>query len=211
MFESDKVITPAAYLLFYRRRSSKPLGGPEYERILTAADGTPEDSTEETAGSSRDSSPARAGGGGPSDDSSISITVNGEPRRSSGGGVSGLSTVYGGEAVGNANLWGKGPSMATVVDDDQPPVYSAEDDESAVVVSLVDTVLHTPVGFAFGTRAEPKNKLLDMSGSDADGEIGGGIIIPVNEEDTELAEIRISDEDTITPAADNEEIGGTVL
>lgn len=205
VFDSDKVITPAAYLLFYRRRSSKPLGGPEYERILTEAEGTPEDSAGETAGSSRDSSQTRAGEGGPSDDSSILVTVNGEPRRSSGGGVSGLSTVYG-EKVGNEHLWGDVP---TVVENDQLPAYSAEDDEP-VIMSFLDPAPYTPVGFVFGAHTESKKESLDMSGSDAGGEIEGGVVISVAEEDTELAEIRVDDEDTITPAEDNKESGSTV-
>lgn len=187
-------------MLFYRRRSSKPLGGPEYERILTAAEGTPEDSTEETAGSSRDSSQTRAGEGGPSDDSSISVTVNGKPRRSSGGGVSGLSTVYGGEGVGNANLWG---NTITVAEDDQLPAYSATDEEPAVLMSLLDPVPHTPVGFAFASHTDLKKELLDMNGSDAEGEISGGVVIALNEEDAEPAEIRVDGEDTITPAGDD--------
>lgn len=200
VFDSDKVITPAAYLLFYRRRSTKPLGGPEYERILTAVEGTPEDSTEETAGSSRDSSQTRAGEGGPSDDSSISITVNGKPRRSSGGGVSGLPTVYGGEAVGNENLWG---NTITVTEDDQLPAYSTMDDEPAVLISSSDPVLHTPVGFTFATQLNSKKELLDMNGSDVEGEISGGVIIPFSEEDAEPTEIRVDDEDTITPVGDD--------
>lgn len=207
VFESDKVITPAAYLLFYRRRSSKPLGGPEYERILTASEGTPEDSAGETAGSSRDSSQTRAGEGGPSDDSSILVTVNGEPRRSSGGGVSGLSTVYGGEKVGNENLWGDVP---TVVEDGQLPAYSAEDNEPAVIMPLLDPVPHTPVGFPFGARTESKKESLDMNGSDAGGEIESGVI-SIDEGDTELTEIHVDGEDTITPAEDNKESGNTVL
>lgn len=204
VFESDKVITPAAYLLFYRRRSSKPLGGPEYERILTAEEGTPEDSAGETVGSSRDSSQTRAGEGGPSDDSSILVTVNGEPRRSSGGGVSGLSTVYGGGKVGNGNLWGNVPTAA---EDGQLPAYSAEDDEPAMIMPFLDSVLHTPVGFPFGARTESKKESLDMNGSDAGGEMGGGII-SVDDEDTELTEIRVDGEDTITPAEDNKGSGG---
>lgn len=177
------------------------MGGPEYERILTVVDGTPEDSTEETAGSSRDSSQTRAGDGGPSDDSSISITVNGKPRRSSGGGVSGLSTVYGGEAVGNANLWG---NTITVAEDDQLPAYSAmdDDDEPAVLISSSNPVLHKPVGFTFTTQVDSKKELLDMNGSDVEGETSGGVVIPFNEEDAEPAEIRVDGEDTITPAGD---------
>lgn len=34
---SNSVVTSAAYLLFYRRRSEKPLGGPQFERILDSS------------------------------------------------------------------------------------------------------------------------------------------------------------------------------
>jgi ubiquitin carboxyl-terminal hydrolase 4/11/15 len=90
VLDADKVITPAAYLLFYRRRASRPLGGPNYERLINALEGASEDSADET-GSSREASPNRAGEGGLSDD---------RIRRSSGGGVGGFSTIYS-EEVGN--------------------------------------------------------------------------------------------------------------
>ncbi|KAI5786996.1 hypothetical protein DFH27DRAFT_528216 [Peziza echinospora] len=54
----EKSITSAAYLLFYRRRSSKPLGGPLYERIL----GDSQDQGEESGD----------GGNDPGNDSGIS-------------------------------------------------------------------------------------------------------------------------------------------
>lgn len=120
--------------------------------------------------------------------------------------MTGLSTVYGGSGVGNENLWGN----TTVVGGDELPPYSAEDDDP-VVVSLLDPAPRTPVGFAFGAHTEVKKELLDMNGSDAEGEIGGGVVIPVAEEDAEPAEIRVDDEDTITPAEDNKESGSTEL
>lgn len=42
-----------------------------------------------------------------------------------------------------------------------------------------------------------------MNGSDAEGEISGGVVIALNEEDAEPAEIRVDGEDTITPAGDD--------
>jgi len=56
--QPKSVITPAAYLLFYRRRSSKPLGGPNYERILTQiAEEASQNGSSSPSPSSSDSSP----------------------------------------------------------------------------------------------------------------------------------------------------------
>lgn len=215
VFDSDKVITPAAYLLFYRRRSDKPLGGPHYERILTTTERTPEDSAEETASSSRGSSPNWAGEGGPSDDSSIPVTVNGGTyRKSSGGGANGFR-MYGSNVggVGNAVLWETplNSNTTTVVEDDQPPAYSVvqadESDESGMEMTLLpDLIGPVPeVGFRFGGHTDLKNELIaDMNEADADTDMnGGGVVIPKAEEDSEPAEIRVDDEDTITPSADD--------
>lgn len=186
------------------------MGGSGYERILATTEGTPEDSAEETAGSSRDPSLTRAGEGGPSDDSLIPVTVNGELRKSSGGGVSGLSTMYG-DRVGNSNLWGTGLSSnaTTVVGDDPPPAYSAEDEEPGAEMSLIDTVPLPSVGFAFEGHTDLKNELLkDMNESDMDADVemgGGGVVITDNVVDGDSVDITIDGEDTITPADDHDE------
>ncbi|KZF21658.1 UCH-domain-containing protein [Xylona heveae TC161] len=54
----ESVVTPAAYLLFYRRRSDKALGGPFFEQILEEAYQEPE-----SPSSSRPESPAPQGAG----------------------------------------------------------------------------------------------------------------------------------------------------
>jgi ubiquitin carboxyl-terminal hydrolase 4/11/15 len=45
------VISSAAYLLFYRRRSEKPLGGPRFEEIVASFDNPPATSEDESTGS----------------------------------------------------------------------------------------------------------------------------------------------------------------
>ncbi|PUU81476.1 hypothetical protein B9Z19DRAFT_1062608 [Tuber borchii] len=75
----QKVITSAAYLLFYRRRSETSLGGPRLNRILGESTNSPG-----SASSSRNTSPSRAGEGGLSGNSSATVLLNG---RSPGGGT----------------------------------------------------------------------------------------------------------------------------
>lgn len=122
--------------------------------------------------------------------------------------MSGLSTIYGGDKVGNATLWGTslGSNTTIVGGDDQPPAYSAEDEESGVeMTSLLDTP-PCPVQFTFATHLTPKDQLInDMDESDVDIEMSGGVVIPTHQEDEESVEIRVDDEDTITPAADDKD------
>lgn len=49
--DPSRVVTQSAYLLFYRRRSSGPLGGPRFQEILTNFDNSLEPSEDELAGS----------------------------------------------------------------------------------------------------------------------------------------------------------------
>ena len=58
---SESVVTSAAYLLFYRRRSEHPLGGPVLEQIVEDANAPPADSSSQP--NSRDSSPSGTGEG----------------------------------------------------------------------------------------------------------------------------------------------------
>src|SRR3954465_10655905 len=57
---APSVVTPAAYLLFYRRRSNHPLGGPKLEELLTAAN-VPPAADFESRPTSRDASPSGEG------------------------------------------------------------------------------------------------------------------------------------------------------
>jgi ubiquitin carboxyl-terminal hydrolase 4/11/15 len=54
------VVTPAAYLLFYRRRSDHPLGGPKLEEMLTAINAPPA-ADSDSRPTSRDASPSGEG------------------------------------------------------------------------------------------------------------------------------------------------------
>ncbi|KAI9837723.1 MAG: hypothetical protein M1819_006657 [Sarea resinae] len=51
---TEAVITPAAYLLFYRRRSDKPLGGPFFEHLIEEANRSESDSETSPAGEGED-------------------------------------------------------------------------------------------------------------------------------------------------------------
>ena len=55
--EPRKVVTPAAYILFYRRRSDKPLGGPLFDQLL----GSHSDSLNGSSSGSRATSPSGEG------------------------------------------------------------------------------------------------------------------------------------------------------
>ncbi|PWW77439.1 UCH-domain-containing protein [Tuber magnatum] len=170
----QKVITPAAYLLFYRRRSETTLGGPRLNRILSEST-----NSSGSASSSRNTSPTRAGEGGPSDDSSATVLLNG---RSSGGGTSGLPTIY--SSAGNANLWG-----------DDPPPYS---ESSGLEMVLVPRTQGSPasskaptVGFGFGSSLADKDELLRDSGDDR--VFIGPLLDPVEQTDTPT-DIRVDDD-----------------
>ena len=58
------VVTNAAYLLFYRRRSSEPLGGPRFKEIMAKFDN--EDSDHDATESSEDGATGRSGKTAPS-------------------------------------------------------------------------------------------------------------------------------------------------
>ncbi|RPB02077.1 UCH-domain-containing protein [Choiromyces venosus 120613-1] len=160
----QKVITPAAYLLFYRRRSEDPLGGPNL-RMLSESVNSPG-----SASSSRNTSPTRAGEDGPSDDFSATVFMNG---RSSGGGASTLPTLYS-DTPGNTILWG----------DEPPPPYAETTGKEMVLVSKPQgspTSGKVPnVGFGFSSRRDSSNDgvfigpLLDAS---QDGEMPTDITV----------------------------------
>lgn len=56
MRDTQNLVTSSAYLLFYRRRSEVPLGGPRFQQILNAFDASPDASEEENAESGEDQS-----------------------------------------------------------------------------------------------------------------------------------------------------------
>ncbi|MCJ1283811.1 CSN-associated deubiquitinating enzyme Ubp12 [Xylographa opegraphella] len=108
------VVTSAAYLLFYRRRSSKPLGGPFFEQIIHA---------------SHDSPPGEAISQPPSRAESPSVSA-GEVKRLDGFSRNGSSgALYGAEVAhqtGKGSLQDGMPTVARIKDnsDGSPPGYS---------------------------------------------------------------------------------------
>lgn len=109
------VVTSAAYLLFYRRRSTVPLGGPFFERLIAAADAE----NSESQPTSR--APSPAGEGKRLDDSS---------RIGSSSALRGVEAAH--QAGGGGSAHGTGvPTVRTGIDDDDPadalPGYSAQD------------------------------------------------------------------------------------
>ncbi|KAL9102414.1 MAG: hypothetical protein Q9163_002435 [Psora crenata] len=106
--KDESVITSAAYLLFYRRVSSMPLGGPFFEQLMSAADiETPSASQP----NSRAASPS-AGEGKRLDDS---------PRN---GSSSALREVGAAHQAGGGGRSGRTAQRQMGVTDDEPPPYS---------------------------------------------------------------------------------------
>ena len=171
----QKVITSAAYLLFYRRRSETTLGGPRLNRILSESTNSPGSAT-----SSRNTSPTRAGEDGPSGDSSATGLLNG---RSSGGGMIGLSNIY--NTTGNAKLWG----------DEQLPTYSESTGMEMVLVKaqVSPTSSKAPaVGYSFGPGLADGGELLRDSSEDR--VFIRSLLDPTEPTDT-LTDIRVDDDE----------------
>jgi hypothetical protein len=72
---AQSVVTSAAYLLFYRRRSDRPLGSPQLQRIVERALDGDADSDEPAASRSTSPSNHKSGNGGRVDDYSGSSTA----------------------------------------------------------------------------------------------------------------------------------------
>ncbi len=101
------MVTPAAYLLFYRRRSEHPLGGEKLEKILDVINAPPVDSSSQPP--SRDASPS--GEGRRLDDSShngssSAFTAAGQARHVGDGGSAPIripGAYHGGESLERLN------------------------------------------------------------------------------------------------------------
>ena len=108
------VVTSAAYLLFYRRRSSKPLGGPFFEQIIHAAN-------DPSHGEPASQTPSRA--------ESPSVSA-GEGKRLDGFSRNGSSSAsHGAEAAHQAGSGGLPDGILTAArikdnSDSSPPGYS---------------------------------------------------------------------------------------
>ncbi|KKY20807.1 putative ubiquitin c-terminal hydrolase [Phaeomoniella chlamydospora] len=89
--DPQAVVTPAAYLLFYRRRSSRPLGGPALEKVVEDANNPPADNEESSPPSRSESPPNESGegrrlGGSSRNGSSSALTAVAAAHRAGDGG-----------------------------------------------------------------------------------------------------------------------------
>lgn len=110
------VVTAAAYLLFYRRRSTHPLGGPFFEQLVAS----PSQPSSQSQPASRTSSPA--GEGKRLDDSS---------RNGSSSAFTGAEAIH---QLGDGGLAAAGTAQRRTGVDDELPCYSENN---------VDTLVHS--------------------------------------------------------------------
>jgi ubiquitin carboxyl-terminal hydrolase 4/11 len=128
------VVTSAAYLLFYRRRSTGPLGPPYLQDIVNAAWNPSSEDGADAGTSSRNASPAgngsRLGGSSRNGSSSAGTGAAVAPLRG-GGSTSGITA--GNLARSEAGVANLDEDEATDVDQDPPPPYDEgyADDEDA--------------------------------------------------------------------------------
>jgi ubiquitin carboxyl-terminal hydrolase 4/11/15 len=170
--DGSRVVTPAAYLLFYRRRSVKPLGGPHYERIITAANSKPDanhdsDPDDDGAEAEASSGPEHNASREPSPPRGILIGPA-------------LPTVLGyAGSVGNSTLWGE--SMPLKSKGDELPSY-----EEAVENATFDFDDTSVGGVAV-------NESLDVQ----DSTVNVVSLVPASdvEEDEKVEEVRVGDEE----------------
>ena len=116
------VVTSAAYLLFYRRRSSEPLGGPFFEHLFSSTSEAPSDSQPGSRSQSPSGEGKRLDGASSRNGSSSALRGVGAAHQPGGGGLAGQGMLAG--------------KMRTGIDDDLP-AYSAHDPQRHV---------HTGVG-----------------------------------------------------------------
>ena len=110
------VVTAAAYLLFYRRRATHPLGGPFFEQLITS----PSQPSSQSQPASRASSPA--GEGKRLDDSS---------RNGSSSAFTGVGAIH---QLGDGGLAAAGTAQRRTGVDDELPCYSENN---------IDTLVHS--------------------------------------------------------------------
>ena len=126
--DPQAVVTPAAYFLFYRRRSPLPLGGPILEKIVEDANNPPPEP--ESTPASRSGSPtADSGegkrlGGSSRNGSSSALIVAGAAHRAGDGG-SAPQKHSRGASRGDANQQKSRGRMSNDDEDEQLPDYSA--------------------------------------------------------------------------------------
>jgi len=138
--DPSSVVTSAAYLLFYRRRSEHPLGGPKLEALLTEAEG---EANSEVQGS-REPSPS------------------GEGRRLGDSSHNGLSSASG---VDQAHLVGVGGSASQNLRQGLHP----EDADQARLQEAIEATEDDPAGFYHSFQSQDDRMLLDDEGIAMDG------------------------------------------
>lgn len=199
--KDESVITSAAYLLFYRRQSTTSLGGPFFDRILSAT----HDSSSASQANSRAASPSAPSGEGKRlDDSS---------RNGSSSALRGVGAAHqagGGGPVGQA-------AMTTRMDDDEEelPPYSAVnmadispdrpsgsmdvDDEG---IDLNDAPHIRGGSFSYGSTSWSFDQLDDNLGTRR---------IPPNSEDDEFESVQAAGSDRDDRMDDFKEDEGTTM
>ena len=135
----NSVVTSAAYLLFYRRRSPKPLGGPFFESILSTSDDQESDDQLSHDHSRNESPSAQAGEGKRLDDfsrnglSSALAGVGAAHQAGSGGPQDGMTSK--GKAIAPAREPGL-PDYSQELHDGEQTLESMEVDEEPAILRL---------------------------------------------------------------------------
>lgn len=181
--QPSSVVTPAAYLLFYRRRSAQPLGGANFRQLLSAAE------NEHRLSIASSHSPGRSPAASDielddDDDSDDGLNYTSSSARNSGAVIGPElppAVFYQPPSVGNETLWGS--SMPAKARDETPTPNAPGDDDSEELPSYeqslgVDGAAATVgVGGAAGNVKERMKGLaersLDVDVDDVDMEEGG--------------------------------------
>lgn len=175
------MVTPAAYLLFYRRRAPHPLGGPFFEQIISAANNL----TPQSQPTSRTASPA--GEGKRLDDSpsrnglSSALTGAGATHQAGGGGLA-VATLAAQPRTGVDDELPSYSSSMNPSDQPRPTLESMEMDEDEAVGDMEESFPRNlfadqPVWSFEGLGSRPDDDMQGMTqtiaappGSDQDGD-----------------------------------------
>ncbi|KAH3203006.1 hypothetical protein KXV64_008724 [Aspergillus fumigatus] len=141
--DPQSVVTPAAYLLFYRRRSDRPLGGKILEEITESS----------TRPASEDNSPAASRGQSPSGNG---LRLGGSSRNGSSSALAGVGAVH---QAGDGGLrTGIRARNEDSDDDESPPDYSdspAAGEQSLAKANRLEGMSFDEDEFGDGAYANP--------------------------------------------------------
>lgn len=187
----NSVISSAAYLLFYRRRSAGPLGPPELQQVVNAWRNPDSETADDSdvGDHSRDVSPSGNGSrlGGSSH--------NGNGSSSAFGATAGAVALRGGGSGEVESLHQNEAAAGNREDDDPPPDYDEGYDDDMSQMNLVDVYAplnHQPV---WGFSKIPGNaKDRDEFEDDASDVAGFG-------DDDASTRLNLSDEDMLPPGS----------